>query len=487
MGLSASPTFGAKFNNMINKWILFLVFLAIRGGYAQVPMINDKGQPVFRMNTAMIFQQTEDVEYLESILKSKGVHVLAGHLPQHNESEQKANKHHLWWNINGKTYSQSIYLAKAIHAAVLKADFAYNKYQSFGEQRIFDFKTNQEYGKQIEENTMSERVSDVPQIQFTSLKRLPKNLYKDLSWYHLGNELYGSMCKANDGKKVVGVNFSNDTLMNQLNLNKTTWSQLESMIAYLPKMHPDGDYEIDENGDVLYEYEYQHNTVDVLLSIADKGFVYREDWSFLDNRVFMNVLNVMPLNSNRDFYGHSDVLYTTPVSWNPKGLTTVLSDVSYSQPVTLTSSHASFIQELFSTITSSSWEAFEVMDEMDIVKLHYLAVEGKAPIFKDSLVYGNPSWMYSVQYGGEIEQYDDQGNLIFSADGTPVLKRLNDTYHSILISDIVGFELLVDWMQDKKTLALVKQVKGLRILHEAKRYLSINEQIRIVPVYFMRK
>jgi hypothetical protein len=223
------------------------------------------------------------------------------------------------------------------------------------------------------------------------------------------------------------------------------------------------------------------------MKIGSEGFVYREDWSLKNNKFYMNVLNVSQLlhfkiitqsTYTSTSWHPADLTYFIPIDWTEKKLETVLPNVSYRQPLSLSEQHISFFKELVETVGSDAWEIYDLAEskERNIDKVDVLCRNSKIPVLKDTTVYGTPGWLWeSRTYYRDF--YDDSGENIGA-----VPYQQNVPWK---INDICGMELLVDWKQDKVTGAIVKEVKGFMLLRSMVSESNMVDAVSY-PIYFMK-
>lgn len=468
-GFNRRTTLKLKPSTM-RKYLLILLALSPLLSQSQICFTNDddevvlRVQSVFYNGTQVSQQNNSDTLYLDmfpglfsSVIRRLGVRKGENDEPLPIKiSDYDLNG--LFWNYGGTYYTEMDAFADAIHSAV------HNTSQiSYIPEDDFLL-----YSVGISPNLSLQGIS----------RRMDMPAERDI--IHVDEHLYGRRFNM-EGHTPETINEADHWNMASEQLSEDSWEthQVKDM-GTVPKVigidaYGNTIYELDENGYPVYETIYDTTHVDYLRALTDWGFYCREDWKITHQDFIKHVDLISPFyadpSSGDPWIFNILLFYNLPLQYKAKRLEEVVTNVSYTLPISFISEHTPFITEMLNLVNSEDWTVYDGAEmyltqdfgNQGFLKSAYEKVlKGELGV-PDSLT---GFWNEVVDYGMEpvVSEVDAYGNIIYATDssGQVIQRRVIHT-RPLGIKDIGAIEFLEDWMVDKKTGAIVKRVKAFRI------------------------
>lgn len=374
-----------------------------------------------------------------------------------------------FWNFGGYAYDHLTDFADAVHQAVLKENSAV--YMDVDLFFAFIF----EGDAQLTLPTMLEQVDIDP---------AGRNVF------HLDGDTYGGMVEWEMVDDLSSMEADTMQEMAFLTLSNEHWNGkslfygdpqpiITGVDAYGMEL-----YKTDANGNILYERTIDTVVFDHRREMQRYGFSAREDWVLNDDGWFKVMDVFQPFQpsanpQNNDLFFKSYPGFLTPQRWKAKRLEVIVPDVSYAVPIELKGEVMRFYRLLISKLNSDDVELFDLREvwltqaykDLEFPMFRYLKKDIENGAI-EPVDMSDPScfhaWAYElIDHGSHpvVEGVDSYGNVIYKTDqyNNIVYERSIDTLE-IPVDQIVGIEFHEDWCQDRKTKALVKRVKGVRLI-----------------------
>lgn len=378
-----------------------------------------------------------------------------------------------FWNFGGYAYDHLTDFADAVHQAVLKENSAV-----YMDIDLF-FAIHSGYDTRLTLPAM---------MRQNDMDPAGRNVF------HLDGGTYGKMVEWELVDDLTAIRADTMQELAFLNLGEDKWGGItlfygdpqpviSGVDAYGTEV-----YETDARGNIVYEQTIDSIYFDHRREMQRYGFSAREDWVLNDDGWFkvMDVFQPFQPSANPDIYEQFFKSYPgflTPQRWKAKRLEVIVPDISYATPIEVNGEALRFFHRLFREIKANNVELFDLREvwltqaykDLEFPMFRYLEkdIENGSiePVDMSDPSYF-PAWAYKlIDHGSHpiVEGVDSYGNVIYKTDqyNNILYERSIDTLE-IPVDKFVGIEFHEDWCQDRKTKALVKRVKGFRLIMKEK-------------------